>query len=117
MRSNGSRCTDGSVARRRTLASSSGKLVIWCCSRWVGRYSSGGGRQRQLAHGVFHHRFPDRDDTQEDLMPWVTNAITPRGRQLGIRTDEPEADMGVEQDPQAPSNALSMSSGKGGSKC
>ena len=43
-------------ARHLVLYPLGRKIILW------------GVRQRQLANGVFHHRFPDRDDTQEDII-------------------------------------------------
>jgi hypothetical protein len=45
--------------------------------------------------GVFHHRFPNRDNTQEYLIPGVLYGVTPRGGQTSIRTDKPQEHMGV----------------------
>src|SRR5262249_29471905 len=65
---------------------------------------------------MFDDRLPQGNHTEIDLVPHITNTVTPVRTQLGVSTDEPEKDVSIEEEPHVLSNAWRMSSGKGASK-
>src|SRR2546422_10909274 len=81
-----------------------GQIVLW----WR--------RERQLAQAIFHDRLPDGDYAQGERVLRVTNPVTPVHWQPDVPTDEPQENVGIEEEPHRPSKACRRSSGSGASK-
>jgi len=73
-------------------------------------------RQWQFAEVVFNNRFPKRYHTQINIIARVTNDVLPPSRKSCISADELEKNMRIKQKFHFPSNAFTISSGKGASK-
>src|SRR5206468_1451226 len=71
--------------------------------------------ETELSYGVFDDCLPYRSGAQVDLVGRITYGIAEGDGKLGIGTDIPKKDVGIEQNPHA-SNSLRTSSGRDRSK-